>query len=88
MGVYRRAGHQVLEPRSSQRISLGVNEAVSRLYMAMRPMMDMKVLMRAVSWFEAGFWPVRQHSTKALRTAAEKLTELANYMEKHSTVTK
>ena len=31
---------------------------------------------------------VRQHSTKALRTAAEKLTELANYMEKHSTVTK
>jgi prophage antirepressor-like protein len=31
---------------------------------------------------------VRQHSTKALRTAAEKLTELANYMEKHSTVSK
>jgi hypothetical protein len=28
---------------------------------------------------------VRQHSTKALRTAAEKLTEFANYMEKHST---
>jgi len=24
---------------------------------------------------------VRQHSTKALRTAAEKLTRLANYME-------
>lgn len=31
---------------------------------------------------------VRQHSTKALRTAAEKLTELANYMEKHSTPAK
>jgi hypothetical protein len=31
---------------------------------------------------------VRQHSTKALRTAAEKLTELAEYMEKHSAATK
>ena len=28
---------------------------------------------------------VRQHSTKALRIAAEKLTDFANYMEKHST---
>jgi hypothetical protein len=27
---------------------------------------------------------VRQHSTKALRVAAEKLTGLADYMEKHS----
>lgn len=27
---------------------------------------------------------VRQHSTKALRVAAEKLQELANYMEQHS----
>lgn len=27
---------------------------------------------------------VRQHSTTALRVAAEKLHELANYMEKHS----
>ena len=27
---------------------------------------------------------VRQHSTKALRTAAEKMTELANYMERNS----
>ena len=27
---------------------------------------------------------VRQHSTKTLRTAAEKLHELANYMEQHS----
>jgi glutamyl-tRNA reductase len=26
---------------------------------------------------------VRQHSTKALRLAAEKLTRLANYMEEH-----
>jgi len=26
---------------------------------------------------------VRQHSTKALRTAAEKLTRLAEYMESH-----
>jgi hypothetical protein len=26
---------------------------------------------------------VRQHSTKALRIAAEKLTHLADYMEKH-----
>jgi len=26
---------------------------------------------------------VRQHSTKALRLAAEKLASLANYMEKH-----
>lgn len=31
---------------------------------------------------------VRQHSTKALRTAAQKLQELANYMEQHSTSTK
>jgi hypothetical protein len=27
---------------------------------------------------------VRQHSTKALRIAADKMHELANYMEKHS----
>jgi len=27
---------------------------------------------------------VRQHSTKALRVAAEKLQELANYMDQHS----
>jgi hypothetical protein len=27
---------------------------------------------------------VRQHSTKALRIAAEKLADLADYMEKHS----
>jgi vacuolar-type H+-ATPase subunit H len=27
---------------------------------------------------------VRQHSTKALRIAAEKLANLADYMEKHS----
>jgi hypothetical protein len=27
---------------------------------------------------------VRQQSTKALRTAAEKLQQLANYMEQHS----
>jgi hypothetical protein len=27
---------------------------------------------------------VRQHSTKALRIAAEKLHELANYMDRHS----
>jgi hypothetical protein len=31
---------------------------------------------------------VRQKSTKALRTAAVKLQELANFMEKHSTSTK
>jgi hypothetical protein len=31
---------------------------------------------------------VRQHSTKALRIAAEKLQELANYMEQHSPRTK
>jgi hypothetical protein len=31
---------------------------------------------------------VRQHSTKALRTAAQKLQELANYMEHHSSSTK
>jgi hypothetical protein len=31
---------------------------------------------------------VRQHSTKALRTAAEKLEELANYMEQHSSTGK
>ncbi|HZP16819.1 MAG TPA: hypothetical protein VFB00_02560 [Terriglobales bacterium] len=31
---------------------------------------------------------VRQHSTKALRAAAEKLQELADYMEKRSTPTK
>lgn len=31
---------------------------------------------------------VRNHSTKALRTAAQKLQELASYMEQHSTPTK
>ena len=31
---------------------------------------------------------VRQHSTKALRVAAQKLQELANYMEQHSSSTK
>lgn len=31
---------------------------------------------------------VRQHSTKALRVAAQKLHELANYMEQHSQVRK
>ena len=31
---------------------------------------------------------VRQHSTKTLRTAAEKLHELANYMEQHSAARK
>ena len=31
---------------------------------------------------------VRQHSTKALRIAAQKMQELANYMEKHSAARK
>ena len=31
---------------------------------------------------------VRQHSTKALRVAAEKMTELANYMEQQSAARK
>lgn len=31
---------------------------------------------------------VRQHSTKAIRVAAEKLNELANYMEQHSATRK
>lgn len=31
---------------------------------------------------------VRGHSTKALRVAAEKMTQLANYMEQHSKPTK
>ena len=31
---------------------------------------------------------VRVHSTKALRSAAQKLQELANYMEQHSSSTK
>ena len=31
---------------------------------------------------------VRQHSTKALRSAAQKLQELANYVEQHSSSTK
>jgi hypothetical protein len=31
---------------------------------------------------------VRQHSTKALRVAAQKMQELANYMEKHSAARK
>jgi prophage antirepressor-like protein len=29
---------------------------------------------------------VRQHSTKALRTAAQKMAELADYMEQHHSV--
>jgi hypothetical protein len=31
---------------------------------------------------------VREHSTKALRIAADKMHELANYMEKHSAARK
>lgn len=31
---------------------------------------------------------VRGHSTKALRVAAEKMTQLANFMEQHSKSTK
>ena len=31
---------------------------------------------------------VRQHSTKALRIAADKLQELANYMDQHSAAKK
>ena len=31
---------------------------------------------------------VRQHSTKALRIAAEKMAQLANYMEQHSAARK
>jgi hypothetical protein len=31
---------------------------------------------------------VRQHSTKALRIAAQKMEELANYLEQHSSSTK
>jgi hypothetical protein len=31
---------------------------------------------------------VRQHSTKALRVAAQKMQELADYMEKHSAARK
>ena len=31
---------------------------------------------------------VRQHSTQALRTAADKLRELANYMDQHSATRK
>jgi hypothetical protein len=31
---------------------------------------------------------VRQHSTKALRVAAQKLTELANYMDQQSSARK
>jgi hypothetical protein len=31
---------------------------------------------------------VRQHSTKALRIAAQKMQELANYMEQHSAARK
>lgn len=31
---------------------------------------------------------VRQHSTKALRIAADKLEELANYMDQHSAAKK
>ncbi len=31
---------------------------------------------------------VRQHSTKAIRVAADKLHELANYMEQHSAARK
>jgi prophage antirepressor-like protein len=31
---------------------------------------------------------VRQHSTKALRTAAQKMQDLANYMDQHSAARK
>jgi hypothetical protein len=63
-----------------------VEEASARLNQSINEMTTTleKETAELVEYLNAEVVPaVRQHSTKALRIAAEKLSELANYMETH-----
>ncbi len=65
---------------ASARFSRTVNETTERLE---------KEAQQFVKYLNDEVVPqVRQHSTKALRVAAQKLQELADYMEQHSSSTK
>lgn len=63
--------------QASARLNKSVAEAVDTLE---------KETVELVSYLNEEVVPnVRQHSTKALRTASEKLAELAQYLEQHPT---
>jgi hypothetical protein len=60
---------------ASARVSQTINEAAERLE---------KEIPEFIKYLNDEVVPaVRTHSTKALRTAAQKLTEFAEYMEHH-----
>lgn len=65
---------------ASARVNKGVGEAAERVE---------KEAAEFIKYLNDEVVPaVRQHSTKALRTAAQKMQDLANYMEQHSTPSK
>jgi hypothetical protein len=60
---------------ASARVSKSVAEAAERIE---------KEIPKFIKYLNEEVVPaVRQHSTKALRVASEKLSEFADYMEKH-----
>jgi hypothetical protein len=60
---------------ASARVGQTINEAAERLE---------KEIPEFIKYLNDEVVPaVRTHSTKALRTASQKLTEFADYMEKH-----
>jgi hypothetical protein len=60
---------------ASARVSRTINDAVERLE---------KEIPEIIKYLNDDVVPsVRTHSTKALRTASQKLADLANYMEQH-----
>jgi hypothetical protein len=60
---------------ASARVSQTINEAAERLE---------KEIPEFIKYLNDEVVPaVRTHSTKALRTASQKLTEFADYMEQH-----
>jgi vacuolar-type H+-ATPase subunit H len=62
---------------ASARVSQTINEAVERLE---------KEIPEFLKYLNEDVVPaVRSHSTKALRTASQKLSEFADYMEQHPT---
>jgi len=62
---------------ASARVSQTINETAERLE---------KEIPEFIKYLNDEVVPaVRSHSTKALRTASEKLAEFADYMEKHPT---
>jgi F0F1-type ATP synthase membrane subunit b/b' len=62
---------------ASQRVSQTINDAAERLE---------KEIPEFIKYLNDEVVPaVRSHSTKALRTASQKLNDLADYMEQHPT---